>query len=345
MTQAKHVRRPNHQAPAVSGDDSFKFAAVRAAPAPTTAKLIFSTETEPCSEDTVIASRNVCEAAASALGYLDNTDNAVQETDLSIHVGTLGPEYEKGCLVNGKNAFFSETSPGDKGVQKTDKYICKVHGEYQMTNKPCEEAGLHSINSAAVCKEVSEGNSFEYEGPAGADWQQGCLFKKETRRSFYSDAPDATESGQKAADAYFCASTSVSRPPGEITTGDTTHNLNSEDNIMDKIIMPGSSDCFVVNVGSSGAKTKNAKVDDVAHICPKTISKKNWIGQNYDSVSAYERYNDEFSVVQTGVDLVVTRSDTVAEDPSGWTLDLKFVCCWKGGPAYNTVIEQDNGAK
>jgi len=95
-------------------------------------------------------------------------------------------------------------------------------------------------------------------------------------------------------------------------------------------------DCVMVRVGvQPNGGTVAAEVEMANHICPAKITNKNWNPVSMDGKDAYTRYDDSFSVVQTGRNLAVTRTDDGNEN-SGWALDLAFVCCWKGGPAYAT---------
>ena len=49
--------------------------------------------------------------------------------------------------------------------------------------------------------------------------------------------------------------------------------------------------------------------------CPTLVNSSNW--------SSNEGYIDTFSVVQTGKNIVVTRTDFA----SGWGMNLSFECC------------------
>ena len=58
---------------------------------------------------------------------------------------------------------------------------------------------------------------------------------------------------------------------------------------------------------------------DSGYKCPTTVDKTNWLdGYNY---------GDTFSVVQTGNQVTVTRTD----HNGGWGMDLKFRCCPNDG--------------
>jgi len=321
----------NTQAKAAStGTADYKGTAAEcceAPPAPAPTKL-FTKTAELCTEESLIEDRVVCKLAARVLGLEKPT--------------SAGKEWEKGCLFNGGKAYFSPVSSSDKvdtGNAKTDEYICNP-GPIEMTTMTCEEADLITITSEEECKSLAATNGFFYAGKAGPEWQQGCLYNN-GNNIYFSPAVDKTEAGQKETLAYLCKKNPKAPVEVKKTEEDTaqTPEAKTETETTPRL-QPGAHDCVTATLGPSPTKSKSYTLKDKSYVCPKAISKENWVGKNYDGVSAYERYNDKFTVVQTGAELTVSRSDTAETDPSGWSLDLQFTCCWKDGAAYHTVYTE-----
>jgi len=349
VTRADNVRKPRQRQGAVLPDDeSFKFKTMYSSwnsqtqsfdpdprnswtPAPAHAD-VFTKTAELCTEESLIEDKVVCKVAAKVLGLEMPT--------------SAGKEWEKGCLFNGGKAYFSPVSSSDKvdtGNAKTDEYICNP-GPIEMTTMTCEEAGLITITSKQEClnlfNQVLFAAGFTWGGDAGPEWQQGCLYNN-GNKIYFSAAVDASEAGQKETLAYFCKKNPQAPVEVKKTEEDTaqTPEAKTETETTPRL-QPGAHDCVTATLGPSPTKSKSYTLKDKSYVCPKAISKENWVGKNYDGVSAYERYNDKFTVVQTGAELTVSRSDTAETDPSGWSLDLQFTCCWKDGAAYHTVYTE-----
>ena len=79
-------------------------------------------------------------------------------------------------------------------------------------------------------------------------------------------------------------------------------------------------DCRIVHVGPSETASRNVEMALLAQpppvVCPKNVSKDNWLGGHL--------YNDQFEVVRQGERLTVSRLDLPGE---GWGLPLQFMCC------------------
>ena len=77
-------------------------------------------------------------------------------------------------------------------------------------------------------------------------------------------------------------------------------------------------DCTTAEVGASADKTKTISIDD-GFECPVLVDQHNWL--------SVHKWQDTYSVQQTGSRISVTRTDT---ERGGWGMNLRFKCCVRG---------------
>lgn len=80
-------------------------------------------------------------------------------------------------------------------------------------------------------------------------------------------------------------------------------------------LLPASSECTTVDIGSSSSGSKKVYVDK-KFMCPLKLSKANWLGS--------ESYPDAFQITADKDIITVTRTDAPGH---GWGMNPRVKCC------------------